>query len=74
MWLLLASPHRGTWPAPQACALTGNRTGDPLVCRLALSPLSHTSQDTVMLNGRGVSVFREEKPSGVDGGGGSTAV
>ena len=25
-------------------ALTGNRTGDPLVRRLALSPLSHTSQ------------------------------
>ena len=26
-----------------ACALTGNRTGDPLVCRLAVNPLSHTS-------------------------------
>ena len=34
----------GTWPATQACALTGNRTGDPLACRLALNPLSHTSQ------------------------------
>ena len=28
----------------QACALTGNRTCDPLVHRPELSPLSHTSQ------------------------------
>ena len=28
----------------QACALTGNWTGDPLVLRLALNPVSHTSQ------------------------------
>ena len=28
----------------QACDLTGNRTGDPLVHRLALNPLIHTSQ------------------------------
>ena len=34
----------GTWPLTQACALTGNQTGNPLVHRLALSPLSHTSQ------------------------------
>ena len=39
VWLPLAR----TWPATQACALTGNRASDPLVCRLALSPLSHTS-------------------------------
>ena len=38
-------PQLGTWPTTQACALTGNRTGDPLVCRPALNPLSHTSQD-----------------------------
>ena len=31
-------------PANQACALTGNQTGDTLVCRLVLNPLSHTSQ------------------------------
>ena len=37
-------PLLGTWPATQACALTGNQTGDPLVHRLELSPLSHTSQ------------------------------
>ena len=34
----------GTWPATQACALTGNQTGDPLVLRTMLNPLSHTSQ------------------------------
>ena len=33
-----------TWPATQACALTGKGTGDPLVLRPALNPLSHTSQ------------------------------
>ena len=44
MWLLLTCPSLGTWPATQACALTGNRTRDPLVHRLALNPLSHTSQ------------------------------
>ena len=32
------------WPTTQACALTGNGTGDPLVHRLALNPLSDTSQ------------------------------
>ena len=44
MWLPLAHPPLGTWPATQACALTGNLTSDPLVHRLALNPLSHTSQ------------------------------
>ena len=43
-WLLLMCPLLGSWPATKARALTGNRTGDPLVCRLALNPLSHTSQ------------------------------
>ena len=33
-------PH----PATQACALTGNPTGNLLVHRSALNPLSHTSQ------------------------------
>ena len=33
----------GTWPTTQACALTGNRTSDPLLYRLVLNPLSHTS-------------------------------
>ena len=34
----------GTWHTTQACALTGNWTGDLLVCRMMPSPLSHTSQ------------------------------
>ena len=44
VWLPLTCPLLGTWPETQACALTGNRIGDPLLCRLVLSPLSHTSQ------------------------------
>ena len=44
VWLPLTQPLLGTWPAAQACALTGNWTSDPLVCRLVLNPLSHTSQ------------------------------
>ena len=37
-------PLLGTWPTTQACAMTGNQTGDPLVFRLALDPLIHTDQ------------------------------
>ena len=47
-----AGDLQGTWPTTQACALTGNRTGNPLVHRLALNPLSHTSQgclDTILM-------------------------
>nr|XP_053772906.1 uncharacterized protein LOC112296351 [Desmodus rotundus] len=44
VWLPLACPPPGTWPATQACALTGNQTSVLLVRRPALSPLSHTSQ------------------------------
>ena len=48
VWLPLACPLLGTWPAIQACALTGNQTSDPLVfCRPALNPLSHTSQGSI---------------------------
>ena len=36
MWLLLVHPPLETWPATQVCALTGNRTSDPLLHRLAL--------------------------------------
>ena len=31
VWLPLMCPLLGTWPTTQACAPTGNRTGDPLV-------------------------------------------
>ena len=44
VWLPLTRPLLGTWPTTQACALTGNRTSDPLVLRLMLNPLSHTRQ------------------------------
>ena len=50
VWLPLTHPLLGTWPATQARALTGNRTGDPLVCRSALNPLSHTSQSPSILD------------------------
>ena len=44
VWLPLAHPSLGTWPTTQACSLTGDWTSDPLVLRLALNSLSHTSQ------------------------------
>ena len=44
VWLSLECPLLGTWPTAQACALIGNWTCDPLVCTLALNPLSYTSQ------------------------------
>ena len=47
-WLPLAHPLLGTWPATQAHALTGNRTGDPSVHRPMLNPLSYTSQGSFL--------------------------
>ena len=44
VWLPLPYPPPGAWPTTQACALTGNPTGDSLVHRPVLNPLSHTSQ------------------------------
>ena len=44
VWLPPERPLLGTLPANQACALTGNQTIDPLLCRPTLSPLSDTSQ------------------------------
>ena len=40
----LMCPLLGTCPATQACALTGNWTGNPLVCEPSFNPLSHTKQ------------------------------
>ena len=48
VWLPLVCTLLGTWLATQACALTGNQTGNPLLCRLALNPLSHTSQSWLL--------------------------
>ena len=50
VWLPVTRPLLGTWPETQACALTGNWTGDPLVHRPALNPLSHTSQGSRFLS------------------------
>ena len=47
MWLPLPQPLLGTWPATQACALTGNQAPNLLVHRPALNPLSHTSWKTI---------------------------
>ena len=49
VWLPLIRPLLGTWPETQACALTENRTGNPLILRLSLSPLSHTSQGSFLV-------------------------
>ena len=44
VWLPHVPPRGpGPKPATRAWALTGNRTSDPLVCRLVLNPLSYTS-------------------------------
>ena len=45
VWLHPMYPHWGpVLHATQACALTGNQTGDHLVHRPALNPLSYSSQ------------------------------
>ena len=44
VWLPLM-PSTGN--SSQACALTGNRTSNSLVCSLALNPLSHNSQGNI---------------------------
>ena len=44
VWLPLVCPQLATWPVTQACALTRNQTGDPLIRRPVLNPLSHISQ------------------------------
>ena len=43
-WLPFPGPPNWDPPETQACALTGNPTGNPLVRRLVLNPLSRTSQ------------------------------
>ena len=43
-WLPLTYPQSRTWSTTQKCALTRNRTSDPLFHRPALSPQSRTSQ------------------------------
>ena len=38
-----------TWPATQACALTGNRTKESLVCKSVLNPLSTPARAVYLL-------------------------
>ena len=42
VWLPLAYPQPGTWSATQACALTGNQTGDLLVLWGSLAGVQST--------------------------------
>ena len=62
MWLPVMCPLMGTWPATQVCALTGNRTSDPLLHRPALNPLSCTGQAKVFFlsGGHGLNVDETE--------------
>ena len=49
VWLPLVHLQLGICSATQACALTGNQTRDPLVCRPVLSPLGYTSQGNIFI-------------------------
>ena len=59
--LPLMHPQLGTWPATQACALTGNQTGDLMVHRLALSPLSQISQGCILIYKHAIISFKPTK-------------
>ena len=49
MWLSLARPLVGTWPATQACALTGNRTRERVSQASAHSAGPRTSQGYMVI-------------------------
>ena len=61
MWLPLAQPLLGTQPTTQARALTGNRTGYPLVHRPALNPLSHTSHGSDKIDFRAKGIIKNKE-------------
>ena len=44
---LSRTPHWGLGTPPRHCARAGNGTSDPLVCRAAPYPRSHTSQSKI---------------------------
>ena len=50
VWLPLECSLLGTWPAIQACVLTGNWTSNLLPLRSVFNPLSHTSQRFLFLS------------------------
>ena len=57
VWLPFVRSPPGTWPATQVCSLTGNQTWDPLVHRLALNPLGHTSQGEIWVFNQASSTY-----------------
>ena len=66
---LLQHPVLGIWPPTQACALTGNQTSNPLLHRLALNPLSHTSRGWfAVLKARGCWVENGLRETGEETG------
>ena len=52
VWLPLMRPLLGMWPATQACALTGNRTSDPLVQSTEPHQPGLFRQNVITLSGR----------------------
>ena len=73
MWLSLMWPSLGTWSATQACVLTGNQTGDPLVCMASTQStephepgwdthfnLSFTSSYHIVISNRGINMQKAE--------------
>ena len=67
----------GIRPATQACALNGNQTSGPLVCRPTLNPLSHSSEgkcnysltrgkELVLLPGRNKVLGQIKQGGGLD--------
>ena len=61
VWLPLMCPLLGTWPTTQARALTGNRTGNPLVLRPALNPLSHPSHGSDKIDFRAKGIIKNKE-------------
>ena len=61
---LLRSPYCGPGLQPRPSARTGNRTSDPLVHRLALNPLSHTSQGSFLIFFLIVLIWEREREKG----------
>ena len=49
LWLPLVDPQVGTWPTAQTYTVTRSQTSNLMICKLTLSPLSHTSQSNSIL-------------------------
>ena len=55
---LSCAPYLGTWPATQACAVTGNRTHSLLLFGMMLNHVSHASQGSSELSLYGVPTIQ----------------